>query len=239
MSTSKDGFGAISVKWIPYKAMIPVIATFLYFVEKTLKSSEKSFAMRILRKWYWASVFSERYSGSPENTSVNDLKELVNSTLFMNEPKIIDRARAYVEKLDLRKVSSSSSAIYKGIINLIVLNGAKDFFYGENIAFHKLEDHHIFPQNYLRKVLNLDDKDKINTILNRTLISKNTNNYIKDKAPSEYIREIERYNDPVAILEPHFISQECIEYMKKNDYENFLKCREEIIKNRILDILRT
>ncbi len=117
------------------------------------------------------------------------------------------------------------------------MNGAKDFLYGDNIAFHKLEDHHIFPQNYLKKKLKLKDKELINTILNRTLISKRTNSHIKDKAPSEYIKEIERAGNPVLILEPHFVPQECIEYMKNNNYNEFLKCREKSIKHKILQLL--
>lgn len=237
MSTNEDGFGAFMVRWIPYKAMIPVFAVFLYYIENELELSKRAFAIEVLRKWYWASVFSERYSGSPENTSLEDLKELINSVRNMRIPELVNKAINYIEGLDLRKVYSSSSAIYKGVINLIALNGAKDFLYGDNIAFHKLEDHHIFPQNYLKKKLELKDKELINTILNRTLISKRTNSHIKDKAPSEYIKEIERAGNPVLILEPHFIPQECIEYMKNNNYNEFLKCREKSIKHKMLQLL--
>jgi hypothetical protein len=238
MSTSKDGFGAISVKWIPYKAMIPVIATFLYYIENKLEFSKRAFAIEVLKKWYWASVFSERYSGSPENTSLEDLKELINSVKDMKIPELVNKAINYIKELDMRKVYSSSSAIYKGVINLIVLNGAKDFLYGDSIAFHKLEDHHIFPQNYLRRKLRLKDKEKINTILNRTLISRETNNHIKDKAPSEYLKEIENSGNMQLILEPHFIPQECIEHMKNNNYNEFIKCREKAIKDKILQLLK-
>ncbi len=235
MSTSENGFGAISIKWIPYKAMIPVFAVFLYYIEDKLKFSR--LAIEVLNKWYWASVFSERYSGSPENTSLEDLKELINSVNDMKMPELVNKAIINVKELNLRKVYSSSSAIYKGIINLIVLNGAKDFLYGDSIAFHKLEDHHIFPQNYLKEKLKLKDKELINTILNRTLISRETNKHIRDSAPSEYLKEIEEIGNLQLILNPHFISQECIEHMKSNNYNEFLRCREKAIKDIILQLL--
>ena len=237
MSTSGDGFGAFMARWIPYKAMIPVFAVFLYYIENELELSKRAFAIDVLRKWYWASIFNERYSVSPENTSLEDLKELINSVKETKMPELVNKATNNVEGLNLRKVYSSTSAIYKGIINLIVLNGAKDFLHGDNIAFHKLEDHHIFPQNYLRKKLKLEDKELINTILNRTLISKRTNNYIKDKAPKEYIKEIEHIGDLPSILEPHLIPTTCIEHMKNDNYNEFLNCREQAIKNKILKLL--
>ncbi len=183
-------------------------------------------------------MFSERYSGSPENTSLEDLKELINSVKDMKIPELVNKAIIYIKELDMRKVYSSSSAIYKGVINLIVLNGAKDFLYGDSIAFYKLEDHHIFPQNYLRKKFGLKDKEEINTILNRTLISRETNNHIKDKAPSEYLQETEKNGNLQLILEPHFIPQECREHMRNNSYDEFLNCREQAIKSRILQLLK-
>ena len=155
----------------------------------------------------------------------------------MVEPRAISLPKQ-IKELNLRKVYSSSSAIYKGIINLIVLNGAKDFLYGDNIAFHRLEDHHIFPQNYLKKELKIKDKELINTILNRTLISKRTNNHIKDKAPSEYIKDIEQIGDLTLILEPHFIPEVCIKHLRNNDYNGFLECREQVIKASILKLLK-
>ena len=162
-----------------------------------------------------ASVFSERYSGSLENTSLEDLKELINSVKDKRVSGLVNKAITFIKELDMRKIYSSNNTIYKGVINLVVLNGAKDFLCGDSIAFYRLEDHHIFPQNYLRKKLGLKDKEAINTILNRVLVSKETNSHIKDKSPSEYLQEIEKSGNLQLILEPHFIPQECIEHMKK------------------------
>ncbi|RLF92975.1 hypothetical protein DRN52_07170 [Thermococci archaeon] len=238
MSTSDDGFGAFMIKWIPYKAMIPVFAVFLYYIENELEFLRRVYAIEILKKWYWASVFSERYSGSPENTSLEDLKELINSIKDMKMPEIINKAIIYIKGLNLRKVYSSSSAVYRGVMDLIILNGAKDFLYGDDIAFYELEDHHIFPRRYLEKELKLGEKALINTILNRTLISKRTNDHIKSRAPSEYLREIEHIGDPSSILEPHFIPTPCIEHMRNNNYDEFLNCREQAIKSKLLQLLK-
>ncbi len=49
MSTSHDGFGAFTTRWIPYKAMIPVFAAFLYYIENKLELSKRAFAIEVLK----------------------------------------------------------------------------------------------------------------------------------------------------------------------------------------------
>lgn len=75
MSTNQDGFGgAFLPKWVPYKPMLPVLATLLYYVEgtKELSPMEKSRAYTLIKQWYWSSVFTERYSSAVESTSQSD-----------------------------------------------------------------------------------------------------------------------------------------------------------------------
>ena len=58
--------------------------------------------------------FGERYSGSPENKSLDDLTELINSVKNERMPDLVKKTITYIKELDLRKVYSSSIAIYKG-----------------------------------------------------------------------------------------------------------------------------
>lgn len=149
---------------------------------------------------------------------------------------MIDEARARVTSLNLYTVSRSGSAIYRGIMNLIALNQARDFLKGDAIEFHNLEDHHIFPQAFLRRQ-GFGDKDKykINTILNRTLISDETNRKISATSPKEYLKWIP--GDLEKVLKPHFIDSECIDAMRENNYEKFLERRRELIINKVLELI--
>jgi len=127
---------------------------------------------------------------------------------------------------DIARVNS----VYRGVMNLIAINGAKDFQNNDYIAFHELEDHHIFPQTYLKREHNLKG-DEVNTILNKTLISSTTNRRISRKSPSQYIKDIipaEYRND---ILKSHLIGLDAQNAMAKNEYKEFLFSREKEILN--------
>ncbi len=215
------------------------MATLLYYVEgtKELSPTEKSRAYTLIRQWYWSSVFTERYSSAVESKSLSDTLELIEA--FKNSesvPSMVADARTKITSLNFYTVSRSGSAVYRGIMNLIALNHARDFLQVDAIEFHNLEDHHIFPQAFLRRQgFGNKDKSKINTILNRTLITDETNRKISATSPREYLKWIP--GDVEEVLRPHFIDSECIEAMKENNYERFLKRRNELILNRIKELI--
>jgi len=238
MSTNQDGFGAFLPKWIPYKPMLPVLTTLLYYVEDTgeLSSIEKSRAYTLIKQWYWSSVFTERYNSAVESKSLSDTLELIEA--FKNPesvPSMINEARVRVSSLNLYTVSRSGSAVYKGIMNLIALNHARDFLQVDAIEFHNLEDHHIFPTGFLKNSMGIKDTSKINTILNRTLITDETNRKILATSPKEYIGWIP--GDLEEVLKPHFIDSKCIDAMKNNNYDKFLERRRMLILGKVKELI--
>ena len=150
-------------------------------------------------------------------------------------PSMINDARARISSLNLYTVSRSGSAVYRGIMNLIALNHARDFLQVDAIEFHNLEDHHIFPKNFLEKKREIKDKSKINTILNRTLITDETNRKISATSPKEYIDWIP--GDLEEVLRPHFIDSECINAMRENNYDKFLERRKMLILSRVKELI--
>jgi hypothetical protein len=73
-----------------------------------------------------------------------------------------------------------------GVFCLLAIGEPRDWAAAEAIELQKLEDHHIFPRNYLtRRGFDANrDKAAINSIVNRTLISDATNKLISDTAPA-------------------------------------------------------
>jgi hypothetical protein len=129
--------------------MIPVLAALLHHI-KTHKLVEDYKAYEAIRKWYWGSVFLEHYAGAVESTTYQDFRDLLN---HFEDPSIQPGVFSEIEKniladenFSLHSVSRRS-AVYKGVINLLAIRGAKDFRTGDAIAFYILEDHHIFPES--------------------------------------------------------------------------------------------
>ena len=239
-STNPDGFGVFDKKWMPYTTMISVMAAFLHYIE-TVKGISQSNALRLLKKWYWGSVFLERYSGAIESTIYRDYNDLVNFVKAGTMPGIINEITADIinnPNFSLIEINRRN-AQYKAIMSLLAIEGAKDFSADDSIQFYELDDHHIFPRSYLRKI-KIHGKRKyedslINSVINKTLISSKTNRRISRRKPSDYVKNLIPPSSCDDILSSHFISKNAKKTMLKDDYEPFLKEREKMI----VDIIRS
>jgi hypothetical protein len=244
-ATNEDGFGVFDPKWLPYSTMVPVLAA-LYHHIKTHKLDYRAY--EAVRKWYWGSVFLERYAGAVESTAHKDFQELLkhfkDASIQLEVFKDIEKEILADESFSLHNVSRRS-AVYKGVINLLAIRGAKDFRTGDAIEFFTLEDHHIFPQSRLAKKKTNDtgehhkyDSEEINTILNRTLISEGTHRLIHDRWPSEYIPKIVPSALKTEIMASHFIDEHALAALESNQYDAFRKHRERCILATLREYLQ-
>jgi hypothetical protein len=136
-------FGAISSQYLPYVSILPVFAA-LQIAARKLPAVRQLDAQRKSRNWYWASVFTNRYSGSVESTSARDYLDV--KAWFEDdtaEPALIGEFRGRFKTLDLRRETKRGTSVYNGIFNLLVLRGARDWMAGTVPQYGDLDDHHI------------------------------------------------------------------------------------------------
>lgn len=157
-------FGAISSNYLPYVSILPVFAALQAFV-KTLPAIKQLDAQRKIRHWYWASVFTNRYSGSVESTSARDFLD-IKAWLDDDaaEPTLLQEFKNRFRNLELRKEIKRGTSVYNGIFNLLVLQGARDWMTGNVPQHGDLDDHHIVPESWGKNLR----PNVIHTILNRT-----------------------------------------------------------------------
>jgi hypothetical protein len=143
-------FGAVSSGYLPYVSILPAFAALQAHV-KTLPAGQRLTAQRKIRHWYWASVFTNRYSGSVESTSARDFLD-VKSWMDDDEaePAPILEFKTRFKSLDLRNETKSGTSVYNGIFNLFVIQGARDWMSGNIPQYGDLDDHHIVPQSWGR-----------------------------------------------------------------------------------------
>jgi len=231
VSDIKNGYGVFDFsRWMPYSTMLVPLAAILHFMRIDKIESPKNYEK--LNRWYWISVFSNRYDQAVDSRSVEDVN-LMKRWLKDDSitPEFIKNIRKenIDEDIDI-DVDKQGSAVYRGIINLIVLSGALDFQTGNPPQFDKksIQDDHIFPKS----------KYKNNSILNRTLIT--TNTVKSDKIPSVYFRErIKDYggNRLKTILQTHLISDDALDFLLKDNIEEFLSARKETILAKIKEMI--
>lgn len=232
-STNADGFGVISPKWLPYSTIISPMAALLARIDKNRYDHR---AYKLLRKWYWASALLERYAGAVETTIYRDYQDLL--SMFKGE---VETAGVFVEA-ETRIINnpqytileeSRVNAVYRAIMCLVALRGAKDFLADDSIEFHALDDHHIFPRAYLNKH-RLRDGSPVpphlaNSVVNRTLIAADTNRRISRQSRADYLTKLVPPVRQRDIMSSHFITDAAIQAMRNNDFEAFLLARERAL----------
>ena len=236
-------FGAVSSQYLPYVSILPVFAALQSYV-KTLPADEQLHAQRKVRHWYWASVFTNRYSGSVESTSARDfldVKQWIADPAA--EPTLILEFKNRFRNLELRKETKRGTSVYNGIFNLLVLQGARDWMTGNVPQHDELDDHHIVPASWGNTHLK---GDIVHTILNRTPLTAETNRkVIGDRLPNEYIPQLIAANGETTvrrILESHFVSPAALEILLRDpftpdDFEAFIAERQRTIQDAIENLL--
>lgn len=220
----KDGYGILDFKkWTPYSTMVVPFAAMIYYIKNKNRKIENKSSYDKIDKWYWASVFSNRYDQAVDTTSYNDFRVVTEWLENGKEPEFIQRFDPDEIDFDTDK---QSSAIYRGIMNLIVLKGAYDFKTGQPPQFekNKVQDDHIFPKSIFNE----------GRIMNRTLIS--TNQSKIDKKPSEYFKERLKElgeEEVKEILISHLIPPEALEYLLNDDLSGFMRLRSSAVINEI------
>ena len=235
-------FGAIASQYLPYISILPAFAA-LQVAARSLSARQLD-AQRKIRHWYWASVFTNRYSGSVESMSARDYLDV--KAWFEDdaaEPSLIGEFRERFKTLDLRRETKRGSSVYNGIFNLLVLRGARDWMAGTVPQYGDLDDHHIVPKSW-GKEHNLGAIG--DSILNRTPLTAETNRkVINDRLPNEYLPELIAANGEAAvraILESHFISPMAFDILRRDpfcpdDFEAFLAERQRTLQDAIEDLL--
>lgn len=235
-------FGTISSRYLPYVAILPAFAA-LQTVAHALPPSHQLDAQRKIRHWYWASVFLQRYSGSGQSISPRDfitMKRWFDKDTA--EPEFVTDFNRRFRETDLWRETRSSSAVYNGIFNLLVLKGARDWITGNVPQHDDLDDHHIVPKAWGKK----ENLDAVDSILNRTPLTANTNrNVIGNQLPNEYLPKLIADNDEGTvreILESHLISTAAFDILLRDpfypeDFEAFLSERQRTFQVAIEDLL--
>lgn len=235
-------FGAIRSNFVPYPSVIPAFASIKAFVESSDFKNKLDVQSKI-RKWYWASIFTNRYSSAVESTSAKDFQDL--KEWFTDddaEPEVIAEFISKYKSIDLMTENPKGSAIYNSIFNLLVINEARDWSTFELPEYDNVDDHHIVPGSVFRE----EGGPAINSILNRTPLSSSTNrNIIRNRMPNEYLKEILENNDRdkvYDVLSSHLISKKAVEILlrdpfTKADFDAFLEERQNTIRDAIENIL--
>ena len=155
-----------------------------------------------LTRWFWSGVLGELYGGAVETRMANDYEELLG--WFKDDdalPRTVREANFQPDRFDTLR--SRLSAAYKGINVLVLREGSKDWYWKATIQELDTDEialdiHHIFPRDWCERQDRRIERDRYDSILNKTPISYIANRKIGGEAPSRYLPRLQRV-DQVAL----------------------------------------
>jgi len=213
----------LAQSWMPSENMVIPVMMFLRQIKSFDRMTEEQ--RQFLEYWYWASVFSNRYSGSSNETIITDctvLRQIARGEKI-SILNYFNRLRSLItEPSDLYSYTKKSSAIYRGILNLLgyEAKGLRDWTNTQilNMNSMNLDDHHIYPRAYIASKPHLEGMKQdeaeqlVDCVVNRTLIPRILNIRIGKKAPSVYLTELQQKANPklAECLTSHLIPEEMI-----------------------------
>ena len=241
---SPRDYGVIKSSFIPYPSIVPVFSAVRRYARQNGLINRIDVKKKI-RKWYWSSIFTNRYSSSVESTSAADF--IAMKKWFNNDEELPIAVREFEDgfrNLDLRNENKKGTAIYNAILNLLIIRGANDFGNFDFPEYSMIDAHHIVPASWGRKHAG----PEAHSILNITPMSAETNrNLLRDRLPNEYLAELfdnnkHTHKEVREILDSHYISEHATEILMRSnfsveDYHEFLEERQKSLIAGIQDLL--
>ncbi|WP_200781281.1 hypothetical protein [Klebsiella aerogenes] len=230
--------GAVSLKVLPYKSMLIPLTRF-FMTDKPAGVHPDATQRHLLKKWFWHTCFSRRYSNSVDSAVAQDISAMAD--LRNNKTEKIERKKFEVTSdFFLENAFSVSSVNTKTFILLLAKKKPKSFISGADVdlddvltSCNRTEFHHIFPDNYLKSKCGIDERIKRFCLANFAFLSQKDNRSIKDKSPTDYQTQIHK-DLKNGIFEHSLIPVNGLN-MK---YEIFLEARVELLKqtaNSLID----
>ena len=237
----QDDCGVLLPKWLPYGTiLIPMAAA--WASQHGTVGPQAGANRHKLGRWFWCSVFAQTYERGPNSQSAKDFGELKRWMKGGEPPETV--VGFTFDSTVLRQTTFRQRAVYRGTIALILSHRAKDFhsakpLTAKTIVEHQVDDHHVFPQAYLRDH-QLDVPATLrDCVLNRTLIDKETNTRIGSRSPADYLSEIEETlgaEKTESLLSSHLLPIGPDSPLRRNEFGEFLRARQHAMGQMIEEV---
>jgi hypothetical protein len=190
----------------------------------------------VLRKWFWKTSFSKRYSAQTDdkmNADILFMTEILSDNYSGLDKYVVASDAAVL----LRQKFSKSNPYARAFLLLMAQNNPLDLTNGTRVdlgealtAYNIREYHHVFPRAFLKQ--RGVPPDKINSLCNFCFLPSGSNKRISHKEPSNYMFNIVPQGKRETILESNMLPLR-LEVYENNDYDTFLRLRAQYISHYV------
>ena len=204
---------------------------------------------RLVRRWFVMSVLTERYSGEPQATLSEDVRNMgaeEGAEAYLDGLERAGLSDAFWNEEFLQKLNASGSKnVYFNVFLASQIKANDKGFLSRDITVRDLfagqrDIHHIFPKNHLLGLRIAQNQH--NQLANLVAMQKEINIAIGDTAPITYFSALQtgcgEGNPPYGGIDNSDelqanLDSHCIPAGISEDYNEFLKERRKLMVNKI------
>jgi hypothetical protein len=239
--------GVVAPRWLPYFPMIVAPAAAWSVQAGKVKGPIAGANRARIVRWFWCASFGQRYEYAVNSQIARDYQQLVSWMTDEEAPAPETVTGLEFAAGSLRITTPRQRSLYRATMALVLRNQPRDFHKRGPITSalfadskNPVDDHHVFPAGYLAKAVSTTSRD---SILNRTLIDRQTNIRIGKRAPSAYLQEIaggfDSEKEFAALLRSHHLPTGAGSPLMLDDFEGFLSWREVSLTEQIEQVTGT
>jgi hypothetical protein len=229
-------------KTLPNHGILAVIAAFNIvcsdFINKPVSNWQP-----VLKRWYFSKILE---AGAKQASNYKIGKDFTMLVKYAEDETPISFPVIQLNTNRLIQISRPTDTRYKSLQCIMATTANVDLVSGD-LLNNDLEDHHIFPRSLYKKYA--ADFEHIDSIVNRIIISKSTNQNLSDKFPIDYFQELQqcaikngivpdinrRLQD--CLIPGNIESHEFIQQFENLKFKQFLQNRAELILQRVEQVL--
>ncbi len=220
-------FRVSSLEFLPHQQQLVALS---YFYSRIPAPSVEQLA--VLRKWFWMTSFSKRYSAQTDDKMDEDIALFAD--LAEGKPVTLERYGYSVDaKTLVRQQFTKGSPLVRATLLLLANRGPMDLTNGAAVdvgtalaSYNRKEYHHVFPRAHLKKK-NVS-AEKANSTCNFCFLPALSNKKISSKAPSDYFFTVVPDGARKAILEANLLPLK-MDIYKADDLDTFLEQRAQAV----------
>lgn len=231
--------GVMTKEWLPIGPLLVTLAAVRARTMRIGHDRQGAIKNRLVR-WYWCSALGGKYESGPNSQATRDLVELLAWIDGGPEPDTVATFR--FEPRTLAETTFRQRSLYRALMCIILARAPHDFHTGEVLTADRLragfvDDHHIFPRAWVDARFTGPASARLrDSILNRTLIDRYTNERIGKKAPSVYLDSVKQglgEQDFNALLDSHMLPCGEDSPLMTDDFHAFVANRSAAFWDRI------
>lgn len=240
----REECGVTTPKWLPYGSMLAPLSAVVADHPIAAAGAGAGARRARLKCWFWRASLGQHYESSANRRAELDVEQL--PAWFAGGPPPESITSFRFDPADLEQITPRQRATYRALMCLVMAGGARDFHSNQRMSAalmraNGVDDHHLFPLDFLGEKNRRSPNPRNDNILNRTLIDAGTNRSIGANSPAVYLALIDGpqgRSQVDEILASHGIAGVACEALRAASFDAFLDARRAFFEQRIGDAVK-